>query len=524
MDPFAMAHRLWRLRSLQLSYWIRLCTGVILLVLVAAIVLLERRGQEDALLHAEDQAATLAHSLAQHAGDTFQMADLALVSLSRLIGSEAPTRSKLATVNQDMRELLGRVPRIHSLDYYEESGWRLASSAALAEDALNQSRSAFFRFHRRNPDAGLFIGPPKREAVGGPWLITLSRRIAKEDGSFSGVLVATIESRYFGDFYASFGTGSDVREVLLGADGKLLGRNPYDPALIGRDMSGTPVYQKIRDGISSGTSRMKSPIDGEDRISAYHVVGGEKLAVVSSVSREAALAPWQQGIYVRASVFVLLGILIVLGGLRLARQAERRQASEKSLLQLSRTDALTGLLNRRAFDQAIDIAWLHCIASGKPLSLLMIDVDCFKSFNDTYGHPAGDTCLQIVALAIKGSVHFPDDRAMRYGGEEFVVILPETPTEQAMAVAQRIRTRILEMQVPHARSSVTDHVTVSIGCATERRELDSRAAPGQLLADADRALYQAKLSGRNRVVSNEVSLAADPATMPHLRVIETAGA
>ena len=524
MDPFLMARRLWRLKPLQLSFWIRLCTGGILVVFVAGMVLLERQGQEEALLHAEDQASTLAHSLAQHAGDTFQMADLALVSLSRLIGSEPPTRSKLLAVNQDMRELLGRVPRIHSLDYYEESGWRLASSAAPADEAQNQSRSGFFRFHRRNPEAGLFIGPPMQEGGKGPWLVTLSRRIAKDDGGFSGVLVATIESQYFGNFYASFDTGSDVRVVLLGADGKLLGRNPYDPALIGRDMSDTAVYQNIHAGKRSGTLRMKSPIDGVDRISAYHIVDGEKLGIVFSVSREAALATWRQGIYVRASIFILLAVLIVLGGLRLARQAERRQASERSLLKLSRTDALTGLLNRRAFDQAIDIAWLHCLASGKPLSLLMIDVDCFKSFNDTYGHPAGDTCLQIVALAIKGSVHFPDDRVMRYGGEEFVVILPETPADQAMAVAQRVHARIVELQVPHARSSVTDHITVSIGCATERWELDMRTAPGDLLADADRALYQAKLSGRNKVVSNEGSLPIDPAGRPQLRIVGTASA
>lgn len=515
-----MAQRLWRLRPLQLSFWIRLCTAGILLVFVAAVILLERQGQEEALLHAEDQVATLAHSLAQHAGDTFQMADLALVSLSRLIGSEPPTRSKLMAVNQDMRELLSRVPRIHSLDYYEESGWRLASSAAPADTALNQSRSPFFRFHQRNPDAGLFIGPPMQENGKGRWLVTLSRRLAKDDGSFSGVLVATIESQYFGNFYSSFDTGSDVRVVLLGADGKLLARNPYDPVLVGRDMTDTQIFRDVHAGTRSGTLRLQSPIDGVERISAFHVVDGQGLSIIYSVSREAALAPWRQGIYIRASIFVLLAGLLVWGGLRLARQAERRQASEKSLLQLTLTDALTGLLNRRAFDQAIDVAWLHCIASGKPLSLLMIDVDCFKAFNDTYGHPAGDTCLQIVALSIRNSVHFPDDRVMRYGGEEIVVILPETPADQAFAVAQRIQARISELRVPHARSTVTDHITVSIGCATERRELDMRAGPGDLLADADRALYEAKLSGRNRVVSNEGSAATDPAT--HLRVIAAA--
>jgi diguanylate cyclase (GGDEF)-like protein len=497
----ARPHR--RLGPPKLSYWLRVCTAVILVVFVGGMALIERNGQEEALLHAEDQTATLAHSMAQHASDTIQMADLALVSLSRLLGTEPPTRSKLKAVSLDMDELLQRVPRIRSLDYFEESGWRLTSSDAAASMMPNQSRSPFFNVHKRSADAGLFVGPPMRAGGTGPWLITLSRRIAKDDGSFSGVLIATIESTYFGNFYASFDAGKDIRVALLGAGGELLARNPYDDALIGRNLLGTDVRDQVKAGRSSGTMRMKSPIDGVQRISAFHVVGGTGLMVIFSVSRDSALVPWRQGLYIRISIFVLFASLLVFGGLRLAAQAERRQISENSLLQLSRTDALTGLLNRRAFDEAMATAWLHAIASGKPLSLLMIDVDCFKAFNDTYGHPAGDTCLQIVALSIRNAVRLPDDRVMRYGGEEMAVILPDTSPEQAYAVALKIHARIAELRVSHARSTVAEYVTVSIGCATERRDVDARQTPSDLLADADRALYQAKVTGRDRVVSYE---------------------
>ena len=499
-----MTQSFFWLRPLQLSFWIRICTAVIVLVAVLSVMLNEHAGQEEALQHAGEQSATLAHSLAQHAGDTFQMAELALVSLSRLIGSEPPTRSRLIAVTLDMRQLLRRVPRIHSLDFYEESGWRLASSQTAASGkAQNQSRAAFFAFHRDTPTAGLFVGPPVREEGNGPWLVTLSRRIDKEDGSFNGVLVATIESRYFGDFYASFDNGMNVRVVLLGPDGRLLGRNPHDDTLIGRDMQDTAVFREVQKGRISGSLRLPSPIDGVERIAAYHVVDGQNVTVVFSVSRDAALGSWRQGIYLRTSIFVLLAAAIILGGLRLARQAYRRQASEKSLLRLSLTDSLTGLANRRAFDAAFDKAWRDCRVTGRPLSLLMIDVDCFKSFNDSYGHQAGDTCLRIVAMSICDAVRSPSEQVMRYGGEEVVVILEDTGPEQAFVTAQRIRTGIAALDVPHAQSLVAGHVTVSIGCATERPELRLRTSSAELLADADRALYAAKLAGRDRVVSNE---------------------
>ncbi|RZI58373.1 MAG: hypothetical protein EOP94_03240, partial [Zymomonas sp.] len=362
-----MAHTLSSLTSLKLSRWIRVCTGGLLILFSAGAFLMERQGAEETLQHAEDQSETMARSLAQHAGDTFQMADLALVSLSRILGTEPPTRSKLLSVQTDMHELLSRVPRLHGLAYYEESGWRLAGSEKNANEVVNESRSAFFQFHRRQTQTGLFVGPAIREADG-TWVITISRRIAKEDGSFNGVLVATIESRYFAEFYQSFDTGIDVRVVMLGSDGAVMARNPYDPLLIGKSVANTAVVSAVRAGDRSGVFRMPSPLDGVERLSAFHVVEGLGVTIVYSLSRKTALASWHQGIYGRAAVFILLATALVLGGLRLAQQAERRHASEKSLLQLSLTDSLTGLLNRRGFDQAMSMAWRQSCEAGMPLS------------------------------------------------------------------------------------------------------------------------------------------------------------
>jgi len=164
----------------------------------------------------------------------------------------------------------------------------------------------------------------------------------------------------------------------------------------------------------------------------------------------------------------------------------------------SRIDGLTGIANRRRFDETIDVEWKRAFRDGTPMSLLMIDIDFFKRFNDTYGHQAGDECLRKVAMTLARSLNRPGDLAARYGGEEFVCILPAVDSEGAKSIARRIHEAVRELKIPHEDSDVNDHVTVSIGAAT----LMPGGSEGwdQLVERADKALYQAKQQGRDRVV------------------------
>jgi diguanylate cyclase (GGDEF)-like protein/PAS domain S-box-containing protein len=182
-----------------------------------------------------------------------------------------------------------------------------------------------------------------------------------------------------------------------------------------------------------------------------------------------------------------------------------RDISEIKLLEIqlqahARTDGLTGLANRRAFDEALDREWRRALGDRGELSLLLIDADHFKAFNDSNGHQVGDDCLRTLAATIGGAFQRAGDLAARYGGEEFAVILPQTSQAEAVAVGEQLCGAIEALQLPHPNSPVSSYVTASVGSATAIATLGGTIdMPEGLLLAADKALYQAKASGRNRV-------------------------
>jgi diguanylate cyclase (GGDEF)-like protein len=176
---------------------------------------------------------------------------------------------------------------------------------------------------------------------------------------------------------------------------------------------------------------------------------------------------------------------------------DRLREANQRLEHLSQMDGLTGIANRRAFDEALSHEWRRCGRAQCPLALVMIDIDCFKDYNDHYGHQHGDQCLRIVARALQEGVHRAGDFVARYGGEEFGLLLPGMDAQHAAAFAESLRARIQALEIPHATSGVAPVVTISAGVAACAPQKD--AAPGALVEAADRALYEAKREGRNRV-------------------------
>jgi diguanylate cyclase (GGDEF)-like protein len=170
----------------------------------------------------------------------------------------------------------------------------------------------------------------------------------------------------------------------------------------------------------------------------------------------------------------------------------------ESLRARSYVDGLTGIANRRYFDVAIDRELRRAQRSNGALSLLLIDIDSFKAYNDHFGHQQGDTCLVTVAKAVAGQLKRPADVAARYGGEEFAAILPDTSAEQARAVANTIREHIAALCLEHAPAATRPHVTLSIGVASFDKETLNET--GTLIEAADKALYAAKRGGRDKVV------------------------
>jgi len=213
------------------------------------------------------------------------------------------------------------------------------------------------------------------------------------------------------------------------------------------------------------------------------------------------------------AVVTALVLAVALGSAALAKRKYRDlEASQQVLLEsqvrlletnemlseLSIRDGLTGLYNRRHFDSVFDTEWRRAARGGLPLALLMMDVDFFKAFNDTYGHQHGDDCLCEIARVLEDEPRRRHDCVARYGGEEFVMILPGATGEAAMKIGESIREAVLALRMEHEGSSVNDFVTVSIGVCSRKPEIGE--GPEAMLRDADTALYVAKSTGRNRVM------------------------
>ncbi len=198
--------------------------------------------------------------------------------------------------------------------------------------------------------------------------------------------------------------------------------------------------------------------------------------------------------YIRKPFHVPIVRVRIQNHLRLKRKSDL-------LEQLVRIDGLTDICNRRGFGEALDREWKRCQRHGAPLALIMIDIDHFKVFNDTYGHADGDACLARVARTISLSLNRSTDLAARYGGEEFAVLLPETPLTAAGEIADTIRRKVRDLSI--ANVCAENCVTISLGAACLRPTHDAEG-PQQLIRMADQALYQAKTQGRDRV-----SLAGD---------------
>jgi diguanylate cyclase (GGDEF)-like protein len=389
--------------------------------------------------------------------------------------------------------------QIHGLFVFDEEGrWLANSNNAVLANANNSDRE-YFIYHRDHPDRGPHIGPSIKSRSTGEWVMTVSRRINHADGRFAGVVAASIYLNHFLDLYNSIDMGTNGVVNLIADDATIVVRRPFNEADIGTSVAKGPLFTQLLPKGNFGTAIVKSYVDGVERVVGFRRVEGYPLIVFTALDKEEVLASWRQESILSAGIVaLLLGFVSVLG-YRLIRvmkqqntiQNELLEAQEKllevnhSLKLLALEDALTGLSNRRAR------------RTHTSLALLMIDVDHFKSFNDHYGHLAGDECLRKISTIITDNIQRPGDLAARFGGEEFTVVLPGTDYVGAFLVAEKIRRAVQQIDIKHS-GSPEGLVTVSLGVCAYNQTAQSQ--PEDLIGAADKALYVAKASGRNMSV------------------------
>ncbi|WP_051391149.1 sensor domain-containing diguanylate cyclase [Paraburkholderia mimosarum] len=466
------------------------------LTLVAAWVMAQMR--HDALASARASASNMALLFER---DTARNFDVYALSLQAIV--DAFDDPRIAALPADIREnvLFDRsatAKHLGAIFVTNAAGDVVFDSRSVPPRALNLADRDFFIAQRDSPNAGLFLGRPfiPRD---GPQNATigLSRRLSNPDGSFAGVVVGTMRLDYFQQLFSGVDIGTNGAVLLALADGTLLMRRPYDPALIGRNIAGSSLFRNFAHAQADGFFNV-GPVDGVRRWYALRRVRGYPLVFSVAVAAEDIYREWRVRAWIIGTLTAFLDASLILLAVMFMRQLRRRRAIEAELRMQAGTDALTSLANRRAFESRADHEWARARRSGSPLSLALIDVDRFKLYNDHYGHLAGDDALAAVAQALGAHARRAADCAARYGGEEFVLLLPDTGEAQALALGEKVRAAIEALARPHA-GSPNGVVTVSVGvaCTTQRAFGGWRA----LTDAADAALYTAKRAGGNRVAA-----------------------
>lgn len=607
-------------------------TGAVLatLLLISAVSTLglgayhEHNIRNSDLRSASHEAHNLARSLVQHTEDVVDLVNLALQGVAHWLETEGEDPQTPARVKSLLDLRKKNLPWLRGLFLYGPSGEWLATTEVVRLADLNNADRAYFQHHRANSSTEAFVGEPVRSKSSGALILTISRRVNRPDGTFAGVVLATVDVDHFAQNFARFDVGSAGSIALLGAGQRLLARFPSIDARLGEPVRAESLINGLATS-PSGTVRFISSIDGVDRVAAFQRGDRYPLTVVVSRAVDEVLTEWRRDAAGRMAIVLALSLAaLALGVVAIrqlafrqqmiqslaAREAEFRLLAESSsdmvtrvdpegemtyvspaaktvvgwdvadllggsiyhgiheadveavrstvdrilkgqqsechlryrnrhresgmawfetavsasrnpatgdidglvgvtrnitqqkrfeeqLAQQAVTDGLTGLANRRFFDDRVRREFDLARDTGLPLGLLIIDVDHFKAFNDTYGHQAGDDCLRAVARAIQEQVTRAGDLAVRHGGEEFALILPETDLEGAKAVAARVHQALMKLQLPNRASKTSATVTVSLGGAV-MDVFNPYRVPSDLIGAADVQLYAAKGAGRNQ--------------------------
>ncbi|WP_269509911.1 GGDEF domain-containing protein [Burkholderia sp. IMCC1007] len=449
--------------------------------------------------HAHETSRNVAAVLVSEIGRTVETSNNALVSLAANLCNPAIVRMD-AGLRHDVLFERTAAQYVTGMGVTDRYG-HLIDGCCGPTHNWDFSDRDYYKVHRDADNVGLYVSEAYRaRSRGGTESIALSRRLERPDHTFDGIAVVAVDLAYFDRLLSRLDVGPHGVSAIVRADGTILARNPpltdHQMVRLRRSKSFERMVSQ-----EAGFYAARSSIDGIVRLYTYQRVPGTPLIAVVAPAERDVLAgitrlSWTVG--VSASV---IGALFCAVMWLLAFALRDNLRKQTLLTDLTRTDPLTGLHNRRALDAALADEWERLQrGSAGSLSVLFIDADHFKQYNDRYGHAQGDTALRFLAECIRANVRRRGDIAARYGGEEFVAVLPDTDESGAAEVAEAIRRAVEQNRLDDFDATIPPF-TVSIGCATGHR-----AHPRSVHAlshQADLALYAAKRQGRNRVCRAE---------------------
>lgn len=389
----------------------------------------------------------------------------------------------------------------HSIGIIDINGQSVISSIKNLPP-INISDRLFFQTTVQTKQS--FISPAIVTRVpGNPTLFHITKPILNNEGNLIAIIVVGIEVKHITEFYGLIGFGVNPTVSIFKGNGDILARYPHTERYIGKNLSKGALFAQQLIKSPQGIFTNISALDGKKRLAAYMTVKNLDLIIYTGIEEDIAFQDWKQRSL--RLIYTLLATLIVVGSILyfayklvmqkivLKQKNHTLKNDNDDLHDLAHFDSLTKIANRRTFDKFLQNAWQQHTQEKNNLSVLLIDVDLFKPYNDHYGHPQGDICLHKIAQTLQASLHREVDLVARYGGEEFVVVLKTNSTDAAL-VAQRMILAVENLQLIHEYSPIKPFVTISVGIASDQhaKTID------EIVSFADQALYNAKKNGKNQ--------------------------
>ncbi|MBN3756402.1 GGDEF domain-containing protein [Paraburkholderia sp. Tr-20389] len=500
MSPFESSVPVPRLRAFSRLAGRRpllaglLGTSISVAVVVLTLVVL-LAGRQQALDRGLATSTDLAVALSREIGRNVELYDLSLQAVA-----ESAIDPRVSALPDDLRRKIlfdrSTAARYVSGVFVVDRNGNITIGRDNRIFHVNVADRDYFVAQKARGGSGLFVSRPyASRARDNAQSIALSRRISLPDGSFGGIAALAANLDYFELMLKEVSIGPRGAAIIIQTDGTVVARNPPLKTDEPRSVAQSPTFGRMQAN-DQGFYVTRSPVDGVRRLYAFAHVPGSNLIAIVAPSYDDLLADWRRRSTVIGVLSILLSGAFAYVVWALVFGLQYRIALQTQVNRMADTDPLTGVANRRSLEKSLRQIWDAHRQDGKALSVLFVDADYFKEYNDQHGHEAGDDALRYIADCLKSQVRAGVDVIARYGGEEFVVVLPDTALSAAVEAAERIRASVERGTIASTENGLSP-VTVSVGCAVVTPAEGATMATA--VRAADRALYIAKHRGRNRV-------------------------